>query len=200
MPVQIIGGNMKDIPKDAINTTSRSIGFGKTLSPFFLEGGHLYSSFFSKNIENAWQYSKIYQDFVDKEGNPTKAYFIWAKSGWRKERADRYPMGRGAKPLYSYWDGQKLDYIDARKKIYIPLYARAVVKTKEYNELKRRYDKGEDLILWDFDGYKFPDKEKTYLDVINDEKKKMGHAFVLGMLLEDIISVDEKGLLKTELF
>jgi hypothetical protein len=35
-------------------------------------------------------------------------------------------MGRGAKPEYSLWDGERLDYIEARKRIYAPLYARAV--------------------------------------------------------------------------
>ena len=32
-------------------------------------------------------------------------------------------MGKGKIPLYSWWKGQKLDYINARKQIYVPLYS-----------------------------------------------------------------------------
>jgi hypothetical protein len=48
-------------------------------------------------------------------------------------------QGRGAKPLYSLWDGEKLGYIDARKRIYAPLYASAVVHADAFLELERLY-------------------------------------------------------------
>ena len=37
--------------------------------------------------------------------------------------------------------------------------------------------------LWDFDGYDYVAKRMSLNDVINEPKKKMGHAFVLAMLL-----------------
>ena len=93
-------------------------------------------------------------------------------------------MGKGAKPLYSYWDGKRLSYIEARKAIYAPIYAKAVENTDAFKKLKEIYDSGEDLWLWDFDGYDFRSKNMTYKDVLMNDKKKMGHAFVLAMLLE----------------
>jgi len=46
---------------------------------------------------------------------------------------------------------------------------------------------GEDLYLLDFDGYDHKELDMSYDDVINCEKRKMGHAFVLAMLLEKYI-------------
>ncbi len=103
--------------KTVINTTSRSTTWSKGLSPFFCGPCDLYDIYNSKNVENAWQYAKVYAQHVDADQNPTESYFLWAQGGWNKKIADRYPMGKGAKPLYSYWNGEKLPYIDARKKI-----------------------------------------------------------------------------------
>ena len=59
------------------------------------------------SVENAWQYSKVYpvgplgQPFVDAAGEPNDAYYSWARAGWESPVAVRFPMGRGARPLYS---------------------------------------------------------------------------------------------------
>ena len=45
-----------------------------------------------------------------------------------------------------------------------------------------------DLYLWDFDGYNHKELGLTYDEVINNPDRKMGHAFVLGMLLEGFIT------------
>jgi len=176
----------RDAPKDkvVINTTSRSKSWSKGLSPFFCGPVDLYGIYVSKNVENAWQYAKVYEKHVDADKNPTEDYFMWAQWGWNKSTADRYPMGKGAKPLYSYWDGQKFSYVEARRKIYAPLYSAAVEKTEAYKKLKDLYDSGEEIWLWDFDGYDFRSKNMSYEDVLLSETRKMGHAFVLAMMLD----------------
>ena len=90
--------------------------------------------------------------------------------------------------MYSWWDGDKLDYIEARKRIYIPLYAEAVKKSEAFKNLKTMHDTGEDLFLQDFDGYNFRALDLSFEEVINDPRRKMGHAFVLAMLLEGFIT------------
>lgn len=173
-------------PKDkrAINTTSSCKGLGRSFSPFFLGPVKLYNGFVAKNVENGWQYGKVYRCFLDGNGNPSDKYFDWAKEGWDNPRAVRYPMGKGAKPVYSYWKGEKLGYIDARKKIYFPLYANAVVKTKAFGVLKKQYDAGAEIILWDFDGYNHLSMGMSLKDVLNNPERPMGHAFVIAALLE----------------
>lgn len=43
---------------------------------------------------------------------------------------------------------------------------------------------GEPLVLWDFDGYDHQALGISLAEVIEDPRRKMGHAFVLAMLLE----------------
>lgn len=177
----------KDIPpKDMviINTTSSSTNFGKGLSPFILGPCELYDGMISMNMENAWQFSKVYPKHVDENGEPTIHYRMWAKKGWSDGYAHRYPMGKNAKPLYSLWDGEKLDYIEARKKIYIPLYRDAVKDRLAFKKLKNLYEIHGTIGLWDYDGYNYKEKGMTLEEVVNNPKLKMGHAFVLAMMLE----------------
>lgn len=176
----------KTIPKDkiVINTTSRSNNWSRGLSPFFCGPVNLYDIYVAQNVENAWQYAKVYEKHVDADQNPNDDYFAWAQFGWNKKTADRYPMGKGAKPLYSWWDGQKFTYIEARRKIYAPLYARAVEVTDAFKQLKALYESEDEIWLLDFDGYDFRKLNMSFEDVMNCESKKMGHAFVIAMLLE----------------
>jgi hypothetical protein len=168
---------------EVVNTTSRSINWSRGLSPFFLGPCELYSDYIASNVENGWQFSKVYQEHVDTNGNPTPKYFNWALSGWSNPQAIRYPMGKGRKPLYSLWNSKQLSYVESRKAIYVPLYAKAVVQTEAYSILRELYKKKGEIHLWDFDGYNYHKLGMTFKDVINDPNKKMGHAFVLANLL-----------------
>lgn len=175
--ITVIGPRSREV--DFIDTTSRSRTWSRGLSPFFLGPVKLYGDYTARNVENAWQFSKVYSE----HGEPNADYFAWAEKGWRDTKAHRYPMGRGRKPLYSYWDGEKLGYVEARKRIYIPLYASAVEKSAVFRVLLETYLKAETLTLWDYDGYDHRSLGMTLKDVANSAEKKMGHAFVLAMLL-----------------
>lgn len=167
-----------------IDTTSRSDNWTRELSPFIVKCGHLYGNYYSVNVENGFQGSKVYACH-DNNGTPTKDYFLWAQKIWNDPWAHRYPMGKGMKPEYSWWDGEKLDYIEARKKIYIPIYARGAVKTKAFQKLLYIYrTTKKDIYLIDFDGYNHIQMGKSMTEVLNDPKKKMGHGFVVYSLLE----------------
>lgn len=187
-----ICGPKSRIPDDAfvINTTSR----GKDpdflgLSPFFLGPVPIWDekyNIWAKNMENAWQFSKVYAKHIDEDGNPTKSWLIWALKGFGDTYAHRYPMGRGQKPEYSFWNGEKLDYVSARKKIYCPLYANAVKKTKSYQKLAEILkNRPGEVWLWDFDGYDYTQMGISLEKVLNDPYRSMGHAFVLAMALEN---------------
>ena len=169
-----------------INTTSRSDNWSKGLSPFFLGPVKLYDGYVAQNVENGWQFSKCYSQHLDANGNPSEKYWQWAKEGWADSFAHRYPMGKNIKPEFSWWAGEKLDYISARSKIYIPIYSAAVKESEAFVRLQKEFEVsnkcGQDLYLRDFDGY---DRgSKTWEEIISDPNKKMGHAFVLAMLLE----------------
>jgi hypothetical protein len=123
-----------------VNTTSHDRSdFGSQLSPFHLGPVDLYGGFVARTMENGWQYAKQYAVHADADGEPSDAYWQWSRGGWDNPRAVRYPMGKGAKPLCSLWDGERLGYLLGKR---------------------------------------------TLGDAVLNEKRPMGHAFVLQMLLE----------------
>ena len=65
-----------------INTTSRSsTDWQRGLSPFYLGPVKLYGDFVSQNVENAWQFAKVYEQHIQEDGNPHPCYFEWARKG-----------------------------------------------------------------------------------------------------------------------
>lgn len=176
------------------------------LSPFYLGPVACYDGLVSQTFEYAWQCAKVYPWMMTPDGNPSERYFAWRDAMWGKKdfasKIDiRFPAGKGnvRKCRYAWWkvDGefQKLNYISARKHIYIPLYARTVVRTEAYSRLVALRNSGKNLMLIDFDGYNLhhPHYGLSYNDIIHCPILKMGHGFVLAMLLEGLIHVDDNG-------
>lgn len=174
-------------PRDIIiSTVSRSNTWSRGLSPFVL-GPCKMDVGTAKVMENAWQYSKVYSEHTDGHNKPTPAYWRWREAGFANPQAVRYPMGKGRKPEYCIWKGKYLSYIEARKAIYAPIYARAVEKTTAWSHLKEIFDSKEffRMFLLDFDAYDHRKLGWTFRKVLNCETKKMGHAFVLAMMLHN---------------
>lgn len=165
-----------------IDITSGS-GLYRDLSPFILGPVKQFAGNPAQNFENFWQYHKVYKCHIKEDGEPSLDWFDWHHKGFADTRAQRYPMGKGAIPEYSFWNGEHLGYIDARKKIYAPIYAEFVVRTKGFKMLEEIYKSGEVVVLRDYDAYDHIRMGMTLVDVINNPKKKMGHAFVLAMIL-----------------
>lgn len=176
----------------------------REVSPFYLGPVECYDGLKSETFERAWQCAKVYPWMADADENPGEGYFawrdmMWAKKGFENKIDIRFPAGKGnaRKCLYAWWkvDGafKKLGYIAARKAIYLPLYAKAVVKTEAYRRLVELRDSGKNLMLIDFDGYNIhhPKYNFTYRDAIHCPLLKMGHGFVLAMLLEGVVRVED---------
>lgn len=164
-----------------VNTCSNaSTGWERDLSPFIVGPCKLYGGLVALNAENGWQHSKVYKQHLDDAGEPNEAWHEWSRAGFANPQANRYPMGKGARPEYSYWDGRKLPYVEARKVIYGPLYVKAVLKTDGFKHLKELYQSEKLLVLRDWDGR---NTNESLTEVLNNPAKKMGHAFVLKMLL-----------------
>jgi hypothetical protein len=87
-------------------------------------------------------------------------------------------------PLYSYLDGEALDYVTARKRIYIPLYSEIVRQSPAWKQLRSIYEQAGEVVLWDFDGYDHRALGMNYEEVVDSPTRKMGHGFVLAMMLE----------------
>jgi hypothetical protein len=162
---------------------------------------------FDTCVENAWQFSKVYaagpdgRPHVDAAGAPTEAWWAWARAGWARRDAVRFPMGRGARPLYSVtwrrvrgaaaaaeeagapeWLEERLPYIEARRRLYAPWYAAAAEATPAFAALQALCAAGP-VGLVDFDGWDHVGQGYSLAEALAAPKPKFGHAFVLAGLL-----------------
>lgn len=203
-----------------VNSSSASQArWSRELSPMLLPAGDLYigpdgRTLTSLTVEAAWQHSKVYPQHVGPDGEPAQEWWEWAQAAWGKgyeeyasqgKAALRYPMGKDPKtgksprPAYSYWAGMHLDYVTARRRIYIPLYTRAVTRTDAWRRLQEVYEaaraSGSGLRLFDFDGFNLHAAHRTYAEALADTTRPFGHSLVLCALLEgvDLTAPDASG-------
>jgi hypothetical protein len=189
--VRPIGPRNREKSVDAmtVNTTSHAKGTWQAdLSPFNLGPVTLWDGRVSQTMENGWQYSKVYYRYLGGGMTPTKEWHEWSSGGFNNNAAVRYPMGKGQKPVWSWWNNKMLGYVDARKQIYIPLYRDSVRKTAGWQTLRTIFkqhvqEAGLRLQLWDYDAYPHIELGYTLNQVVNDGTRTMGHAFVLAMML-----------------
>ena len=88
------------------------------------------------------------------------------------------------------FDGNKIDPSKPFEAAYLQLLERAAASSSKdvqtgnaWNTLKGLFESGQHIALRDFDGYDHLVGGKTLTQVLNDPVQKMGHAFVLAMLL-----------------
>lgn len=176
-----VAGMYSKLPADAkvINVCSNSGEFYE-LSPFVAGPVPVPNRIDAVRMENAWQFSKVYGRHIGKDEMPNELWYEWSEKGYADAWAHRYPMGKGAIPAYTWWHAKPLGYIEARKQVYAPLYARAIMDTDEFAALAEQA-KTQDLWLRDYDGYV---TQAGFEEVLNDPSKKMGHAFVIKALVE----------------
>lgn len=137
-------------------------------------------------VENAWQFSKVWEGEEDKDGRPTQVWYRRRRDGFLQKKGQRHvKKGKGPNrnvALYSLWGVNKFRYVKARARIYCPIYASLVKKTTMYKRMERELSEGKNILLLDYDGY---DKgEKTIYECFDDASRPFGHAFVLKALLQ----------------
>lgn len=147
-----------------------------------------------------------------------QAYWNWREKGMNNPYYVRYPVGfhNMHNCLFAMKDGstEKLDYISARKQIYIPVYCELVKKQEKFFELKNRLENGENLLIIEVDGphqesleyyqneYDVNDNfiendtmlaiDENLMIMMNDGKHPFGHGYCLAMALlelEDLVDL-----------
>jgi len=89
-----------------------------------------------------------------------KKYWKWRQKGFECQYPVRYPVGRSkeqrAKCIGSIVKkGDKLkllNYVEARKRIYLPIYKKSVKKETSFKNLVNRVQRGENLLIIEVDG------------------------------------------------
>ena len=186
------------------------------LSPLYIGPVVASDGLVANTFENLWQYSKVYPKIYDAngkivagvgaDGEPTAAFWDWRLRFFAQEgKGDRHPAFPSSvrhldcryTVYYENGEWQHLGYVEARKKIYIPEYAKLVVGTDTYKELAARVAAGEKIALVDFDAWNYYGKDltatTTIKEMVDNPAYKVGHSYVIKMLLQgDIEVVDGK--------
>ena len=161
--------------------------FARELSPFYAGTVKSADGVEAKIFEIFWQCSKVYPCHDD-NGKPNADYFKWRNYFYSQTECSKDLMRHTCKSLgyehadarYSaYFDKEKgkyipLGYVEARKKIYFPEYAKLIYNTESFKYLKSLVDSGKKIALVDFDACNYNEPcamRKEYVAYINKCKK-----------------------------
>lgn len=186
MPVSVAPMTYKDFEgyDEVIAPVSRD-PYWRELSPFFLGPVSVPPPFPGAetqfhNLENAWQYSKVYPELnhITSKGRLSEEFKAWWHRGIQSKQAHRYPAGRGAAPLFAVFGRHRVCYTVARKLLYAPAYAKLVTKTSRYAELERMIAAGKNILLLDFDG-RVDLNSTPVVNIMNNPVYRLAHSYVL---------------------
>ena len=185
----IMRGKWAEVPSQLenyrkINVTSaqrKDSLYRRDFSPMTL---HPYKGFCC--FENYWQSGKRYTGLSEEKT------LEWWKRQTKGRR--RCSLGKNRQVEYAIWEsGDKLDYLQSRKQVYVPLYSQMVEDRESLSSLKDMLEKGISLIIYDFDG-PFIGNTPVVLPVtlvllkekINDLTRPFGHGYLVAGLLAGI--------------
>ena len=120
-----------------------------------IEGG--YKGFWC--FENYWQSGKVFETIP-----PEISREWWMQL---KEPKRRFPKGKGKAVLFAQFEGydEPMDYVTARKRVYVPEYFNLIKDSVYMKQLKQRLKEGESFTLYDFDGPRLSDKTPICLEI-----------------------------------
>ncbi len=138
---------------------SRGASPWKKLSPFIIPSP---IPDICNNFESYWQSWKVWETLSEQKGwewkwpaevhgAPNEVWQKWHDALLRNKHAVRRPNGR-AIPLYAWWEGRKLNIIEARKEIYIPGLQKVYRDSKVYQILLEKVKNGQKIIILEPDG------------------------------------------------
>lgn len=143
----------------------------------------------SYNLENWWQYSKLYDvdgPFDLNYGNLPRTFLLRRAQGLGDPKPHRraLPKAKGT-PVASYFDARVFSYIPSRK-FYCTVYEALVIRTPEYQNLLQRLANGENLLVIGYDGFDLPITNEAVQQAYDDPSRPFGHELVLFTMLNGL--------------
>lgn len=160
------------VDRVVINLTSRNPdrAFSRQVSPFFVGPVTGPDGASADSLEVFWQVGKVFPHHDD-GGKPSSSYFAYRDAMYGKRMGDiskpqmRHPyheFGYEAEDMlyWAYWDEERgeyarLSYLEARKRVYVPEYAKLVADSDALKWMKSLLDEGKKIALLDFDGFNY---------------------------------------------
>ena len=165
---------------NVIVTSHNRKGLGASLSPYvvadskgrIMENLWQFSKVYTRvhaQIQPNWTWEAEEHYVSDKstaKGHLTSEYWEWRQAGMEHDKPVRYPNGFKGKAecLFALWPDDnesvldpkakmsEIGYIDARKKIYAPLYVELAKDNKELKKLQDMLESGVSIQIIDVDG------------------------------------------------
>lgn len=161
--------------------------FARELSPFYVGPLTSADGVKAEIFEIFWQCGKVYPCHDD-NGKPNAAYFEWRNYFYSQTECTKDLMRHTCKSIgydhkdaryFAYFDKDKaeyipLGYVDARKRVYFPEYAKLIYNTESFRYLKSLVDGGKKIALVDFDACNYNEPcamQKEYIAYVNRCKK-----------------------------
>ena len=139
-------------------------------------------------LENAWQSSKVWQaDLLANKTEIGPSFFARRRQMAASEKGIRHAISskKGERPVFQLWNGERLTYIQARAKIYRPLYERLARQTDAYKRILASVKQGTNVQILGYDGFKMgveaSERELEYH--LQDVSKPAGHELLLVFML-----------------
>ena len=159
-----------------VDFTSRNPdkSFSRQVSPFYVGPVKGPDGASAPNLEVFWQCGKVFPHHDGGE-QPNELFFNYRNEMYSKVPGElskpqmRHPyheFGYDADDML-YWAYkntetglyERLSYLEARKKVYVPEYAKLVADTEALRWLKWMLDNGKKIALLDFDGFNYYNEE-----------------------------------------
>jgi len=156
------------------------------------------------SFERYWQGGKVYpNDLIDPPNNviiPNNVATLHNKilnHNFYKRRVDmltnpnraktdiRHPLPKKkyGNPINGFYSNEFVDYVESRKKYYCPSYEYFAFQTPEYQELLKKHQNGENLLICGPDGLDTEITEQNMQNIINNPRIIFGHELVLCCML-----------------
>lgn len=173
-----------------VNVTSAQAKLNINRTTFSPMQHNKYKGFW--NFEHYWQAGKVW-DHISHDDS-----YKWWKAQTTPKR--RLPNSRGKRILYGKYKGirvngrSKLNYITARKYVYVREYYQLIKKKAQLLHLRTLVREGKSMVVYDFDGPRDKDNNPICLEVtremlkkkINDPIHPFGHGYIVAGLIRGI--------------
>ena len=166
-----------------------------TLSPMKLGPVTDNNGLTAKIFENYWQFSKLFAKaghiHQGTDCTPTKTWVDFRQKGFNLDKGKRHPLPKEfGYAKCSVYNDYVYNYVDSRKAIYVPIYAKLIENLPIIDELRKMVANGHNIMIIDGDGAPkdvYPnglEMNQTNWDLmINDPKYPFGHGYVVAALI-----------------
>ncbi len=140
-----------------------------------------------KNVENIWEFSKVFPKDIGTDEKPTPPWFEARLKGWANPKGyqrARKKVSDDIKPVFFWWGkDEKLKFLEARARIFCRVYDSMAVRTLAYRKLVEILKAGTNVQILGLNAYDYVEEGRSLYECIMDPNRAFGHEFVLAGLL-----------------